>query len=136
VVVTFEAGQAPLEVRVASAGHPAPLVRTAASSRDGACGVREVTSEGLLFGVGQPVQASTALERLEPGETLLLYTDGATDAPVENGGRLGDEGLRDLVRDAPPKPAGVVDTVITALRRGSRGRRDDIALIALGPTAR
>jgi len=136
VLVTFEAGQVPLQVRVASAGHPAPLVRAAGSCRDGGSGVREVASDGLLFGVGQPVRARTAVERLEPGETLMLYTDGATDAPVENGERLGDEGLRDLVRDAPSKPAGVVDTVITALRRGSRGRRDDIALVALGPTPR
>jgi phosphoserine phosphatase RsbU/P len=136
VLVTFEAGQTPLEVRVASAGHPAPLVRAAAVPRDGRAGVREVLSEGLLFGVDRPVQASTVVEWLDPGETLMLYTDGATDAPVENGERLGDEGLRALVAEAPPKPAAVVDTVITALRRGSRGRRDDIALIALGPEPR
>ncbi len=95
--------------------------------------MREVHSDGLLMGVGLPVLANTVVERLDDGEVLLLYTDGATDAPAEDGERLGDQGRRDLVASAPAKPASVVDTVVTTLRRGSV-RRDDIALLALGPS--
>jgi PAS domain S-box-containing protein len=134
VLVTFEAGHSPLEIRVASAGHPAPLVRAATRLPDGEVEVRELHSDGLLIGVGEPVQAHTSVERLEHGEVLLLYTDGATDAPVAGGERLGDRGLHALVASAPPKPQGVVDTVIAAIRRDSRGRRDDIALLAVGPS--
>lgn len=133
VVVTFDASESPLEVRVASAGHPAPLIRCPSPTASGDATVHEVQTEGLLFGVGEPVQARTAVEYLEDGEVLLLYTDGATDAPIEGGERLGDSGLHDLVASAPAKPGAVVDTVITALRRGARGRRDDIALLAIGP---
>jgi PAS domain S-box-containing protein len=132
VLVTFEPGDGPLEVRVASAGHPAPLIRTARRSAAGAVEVREVASEGLLLGVGAPVQATTTVQRLDGGDVLLLYTDGATDAPVGAGGRLGEDGLRALVAGAPAKPQGVVDTVMSALLRGPGGRRDDIALLALG----
>lgn len=132
VLVTFEAVPGPLEIRMASAGHPAPLIRSPGTS-GAAAAVREVHSDGLLMGVGLPVQARTVVERLDDGEVLLLYTDGATDAPAEDGERLGDRGLRDLVASAPAKPAAVVDTVVTTLRRGT-ARRDDIALLALGPS--
>ncbi|HEX2176606.1 MAG TPA: SpoIIE family protein phosphatase [Nocardioidaceae bacterium] len=136
VVVAFEAGRTPLEIRVASAGHPAPLIRRSRRTPAGAVEVREVDSDGLLLGIGEPVEATTAVHRLEDDEVLLLYTDGATDAPVGHGRRLGDAGLRGLVASAPPKPQAVVDTVMTALRRGPGGRRDDIALLALGLSQR
>lgn len=135
VLVTFEAGVSPLEVRVASAGHPPPLVRPVHPETDGSA-VREIHGTGLLLGVGVPVDATTTVTVLDSGETMLLYTDGATDAPVDDRQRLGDEGLRDLVAAAPAKPAAVVDTVITALRSGGHPRRDDIALLAIGPAPR
>lgn len=131
VLVTFEPGSVPLEVRVASAGHPAPLVRRRGSG-EGAAEVRQIDSGGLLLGIGEPVGARTSVEHLEHGDVLLLYTDGATDAPVTEDGRLEDEGLRRLVAQAPAKPQAIVDSVITEIRRTSRGRRDDIALLALG----
>lgn len=132
VLATFVAGETPLDLRVASAGHPSPLVRAVVRSREQAADVREVDSDGLLFGVGEPVGARTTVERIEPGEVMLLYTDGATDVPVESGGRLGEAGLGRLVASAPAKPAGVVDTVLSAVRESSEARRDDVALIALG----
>lgn len=132
VLATFDAGQAPVEIRLASAGHPAPLLRTAGASAESA-EVQELHSDGLLFGVGEPVHARAVTAPLRAGEVLLLYTDGATDAPVDGGARLGEAGLRDLVAAAPAKPSAVVDNVITVLRRSPQGRRDDIALLALGP---
>jgi PAS domain S-box-containing protein len=136
VLVRFEAGPPPLEIRLASAGHPAPLVRAATRSADARGAVRELHTDGILLGVGEPVQARTRVERLDEGEVLLLYTDGATDAPVGEGVRLGEQGLHELVAGAPAKPQGVVDTVMTAIRRDVRGRRDDIALLAFGPGQR
>lgn len=134
VVVSFEAGSVPLEVRVASAGHPAPLIRTARRSADGAVEISSIETEGLLLGIGQPVGATTGVARLDADEVLLLYTDGATDAPVGSGQRLGEDGLRALVADASPKPQAVVDAIMSALLPGPGGRRDDIALLALSPS--
>jgi serine phosphatase RsbU (regulator of sigma subunit) len=61
------------DVVVSSAGHPMPLIAAA----DGR--VRVVGSPGILLGTLE--QRSWREERLalEPGETLLIYTDGVTD---------------------------------------------------------
>lgn len=58
---------------VALGGHPPPLLRTP----DGT--VRSVGRSGTLLGLIEPVLHDDTVE-LEPGSTLLAYTDGLTDA--------------------------------------------------------
>jgi PAS domain S-box-containing protein len=128
VLATFCAGYGPLRVELASAGHPPPLLRTGTGAD---VTVRPVPAEGLLLGVGEDLGITTVTVELDHGDVLLLYTDGATDAPVA-GGRLEEDGLLAVVASAPPKPAAVVDAVLARVSGGGRGRRDDIALLALG----
>jgi serine phosphatase RsbU (regulator of sigma subunit) len=62
-------------VRLANAGHPPPLLRSAA-------GVRAITAHSSLLGIrAQP--ATEVQFTLEPGDTLLLYTDGLIETRVE-----------------------------------------------------
>ena len=60
-------------ITVAAAGHPAPLLKRETQ-------VRELGVAGVLLGAvpGRTYQAHTFT--LEPGDTVLLYTDGVTDA--------------------------------------------------------
>jgi PAS domain S-box-containing protein len=132
VLATFRAGDGPLRVDLASAGHPPPLLRT---SRAGEVAVQSVPTDGLLLGVGEHLGAATTSVELDRGDVLLLYTDGATDAPVPGGHRLEEEGLCAVVASAPPKPGAVVDAVLGAVRGSDGARRDDIALLALGRPA-
>ncbi|MCS6976720.1 MAG: SpoIIE family protein phosphatase [Gemmatales bacterium] len=65
------------EVVLASAGHPTPLLRR----RNGVV-EHVVARPGRPIGAfPMPVQSENVRIRLEPGDTLLLFTDGAIEAP-------------------------------------------------------
>jgi sigma-B regulation protein RsbU (phosphoserine phosphatase) len=62
---------------LANAGHPRPLVA------DG-CGVRPIEGGGLPLGLFCNSVYTERELKLEPGQTLLLYTDGWTEGTREN----------------------------------------------------
>jgi serine phosphatase RsbU (regulator of sigma subunit) len=71
-----------LAIRLASGGHPAPLVVRS----DGR--VEEVKASGLAIGVIPDATFSEVAVRLEPGESLVIYSDGVPEA---RGGPTGSE---------------------------------------------
>ena len=68
------------QVRVASAGHEPPLLVPA----DGGP-IREVGKAGVLMGAFASISPPETELILAPGDTLLCYTDGVTDAVVAGG---------------------------------------------------
>ena len=67
---------------------------------------------------------------LGPDDVLLLYTDGVTEARTP-GGLLGEEGLADALRTAPPTANGVVEAIERRAVEVQGGQpRDDIAVVA------
>ena len=116
-----------LELRLVSGGHPLPLLRRA----DGT--VKAVSCTGTLVGAIPHLTWEPATVDLRPGDTLLLYTDGATEARDETGRELGQQVLTDLLADAARLPlAGEVSTTIAQqLQLRAAGLRDDLALLAL-----
>jgi PAS domain S-box-containing protein len=73
-------------LRVASGGHPLPVVLRG----DGR--VEQLGSPGTLLGMVPDVEIDDVEGRLEPGDTLVLYTDGVIDARIA-GDPLGEDGL-------------------------------------------
>jgi phosphoserine phosphatase RsbU/P len=69
---------------------------------------------------------------LGPGDVLLLYTDGVTEAGPRTA-PFGDEGLETLLATlAGRDPQEVVDAVEQAVISAQEGQpRDDVALLAL-----
>ncbi|MFD8418111.1 GAF domain-containing SpoIIE family protein phosphatase [Streptomyces sp. NPDC059668] len=74
VYATFRLTAGGLAGRLCTAGHPPALVRR----RDGR--VQSVGRPGTLLGVLPEVRLTDVRFRLAAGDTLLLYTDGATEA--------------------------------------------------------
>jgi serine phosphatase RsbU (regulator of sigma subunit) len=119
---------------IALGGHPAPVLRRA----DGA--VREIGVAGSLLGIFEPVLTDTTVP-VAPGDTLVLYTDGLTDAPSDQAvpiaellellGAEGDESVELLADSIRPlkrrrRPRGSNDdTAIVVLRFGEPAERDD-----------
>jgi anti-sigma regulatory factor (Ser/Thr protein kinase) len=67
--------------------------------------------------------------RMDPGSTLLLYTDGLVERPGENI----DDGMAELaarVREAPEDPDGLCDHLLATLVPAG-GAMDDVALLTL-----
>ncbi|MCK2212238.1 SpoIIE family protein phosphatase [Actinomadura sp. ATCC 31491] len=118
------------DVVVAAGGHPPALLLRA----DGAAEYLD-TPGGTPVGLLSEPEFVTARARLAPGDTLLLYTDGLTDARAGPGGpdRLGDDALLDFGRRlAPAGPARLVEAVVDLLEELGPGVEDDTALLALG----
>jgi sigma-B regulation protein RsbU (phosphoserine phosphatase) len=92
---------------------------------------------GPLIGAWADVEFTTTTIRLAPGDTLLLFTDGLTEAraptATDPAGRYGDEALRAFVRElAPTTAAATVTAIIALLDSFGDGRQDDAAVLALG----
>ena len=114
-----------LRLTVALAGHHPPLI----VDRDGQA--RPVGRPGTLLGVLDPIEIAESETTLQAGQTLLLYTDGVSEAG-RSAGSLGEEGVIELCRRSPE--LGLADLLErverAALERAEGKLRDDIALLA------
>ncbi|MEU2424976.1 SpoIIE family protein phosphatase [Streptomyces sp. NPDC007851] len=121
-------------VTLASGGHPPALVLRA----DGTAEFLP-TPGGLLVGILPAAHFATATTTLRPGDTLLLYSDGVTEARTgqDRTTLYGDDALRAFAADHAGRPPHAVIQALTALLDDfGDGLDDDTALLALGvPTA-
>jgi sigma-B regulation protein RsbU (phosphoserine phosphatase) len=74
------------------AGHPHPLILRA----DG--GVERLGDGGLPIGLIAEARHDRVDARLNPGDRLLLLSDGFTECPGRDGAELGEDGLITLLR--------------------------------------
>jgi serine phosphatase RsbU (regulator of sigma subunit) len=125
-LVTIAHSPGHTRLTVTLAGHPPPLL----ISRSGEA--TQIGRPGTLLGVIDPIEIRESEAELHPGQTLLLYTDGVTEAGRPQR-QLGEQGLLDLCRQAPrlALPALLEHIEHAALERAEGGLRDDIALLAL-----
>ena len=120
-------------VRLASGGHPPVLVLRA----DGTADFLR-TPGGLLVGVLPEALFTPAGTALAPGDTLLLYTDGLTEARTgkDRTSLYGDDGLLAFAtRHAGESPRAVVQALTGLLDSFGDGLDDDTALLAFGVPA-
>jgi serine phosphatase RsbU (regulator of sigma subunit) len=118
-----------LDVVLADGGHPPPLVLRA----DGA--VEEVGPTGQLVGLLPDARVTTVTVSLGEGDTLLLYTDGVTEARDATGRLLGEARLRSLLADCVGMTSqSISERIEQVAMEHLRGRpHDDIAVLAIQP---
>ena len=83
----------------ANAGHNPPLLRRATGA------IEYLTRTGVLIGVFDDLVASDATLTLTPGDTLVAYTDGVTDARNPQGEEYGLTRFSAAVATAPTSDA-------------------------------
>lgn len=114
-----------VDVVVCAAGHPPPLVRRAGGT------VERLEAPGTLIGVLDQLKLHDVEARLGPGDALVLYTDGVTEARAGEG-RLGEDGLAELLASADGSGAeALVAAVDEGAAAGAGDQRDDAAVLVV-----
>jgi len=111
-----------------NAGHPRPFLCDRTK-----CRVLQVGPRNLLLGV-EPYEYEEACYQFEPGERLVLYTDGVTDAVNAAGEHFGEARLHEVIdaqvdRSADQCAEAVFDAV-DAWRDGA-GQADDETVVVI-----
>ena len=112
-----------------NAGHENPLVV------DPAGAVRELRLEGgPALCVAEDFPYPVERDRLAPGETLVVYTDGVTEAQDPAGELFDREGAMKVLSATAAKPlAEMIDALVTAVRAFEAGEApsDDLTVLAV-----
>ena len=116
-----------------NAGHPPPLL-----IRGGSVLSELVCSPTLPFGIGSlmgdcPV-VTVANEALEPGDSVLFYTDGVVEAHTRGGEQFGTERLADLASQHASdelEPEEVVRRIVRSVLEHQDQRLSDDATLML-----
>jgi serine phosphatase RsbU (regulator of sigma subunit)/anti-sigma regulatory factor (Ser/Thr protein kinase) len=113
-------------IELAGGGHPDPIVRSADGS------VRTVEVRGSMLGLFPDAEVRTARILLGPGDALVVYTDGASEAR-RDGEMFGLDGLMREIAEVDLVSAQAIAThiedVVVAYSGGAI--RDDLALFVL-----
>ena len=107
-----------------NAGHPPPLVL-----RDD--NIIELASDSMVLGVNPEEVYSQSVLELKPGDTLLIYTDGVTDAMNFSKEPFGKQRLLEAFRKGGATAEVVAQNVLWELRKfvGISRRTDDVTMI-------
>jgi serine phosphatase RsbU (regulator of sigma subunit) len=124
--VVFDANRRSL--RIARAGHPPPMIYRTSDQR-----AQEVLSEGVFpLGIDAYDQVPETEITLEPGDRLLMYTDGLTERFSQQGELYGEKRLLRQLETAPSDdPQTILDGIVSDLDRFAGGlpADDDQALL-------
>ncbi|WP_423834532.1 SpoIIE family protein phosphatase [Streptomyces manipurensis] len=121
-----------LDIELVRAGHTPPLHLDAHRT------ARAVDAQGILLGIGSDPHVTPLRLHLHPHESLLLYTDGITEARRRDGAMFDDQRLFDAVSSAPERPTAqdIIDALTQAVRTFTAGDTidDDQAILVLTAT--
>jgi sigma-B regulation protein RsbU (phosphoserine phosphatase) len=111
------------ELRYSAAGHPPMLLL-----RNG--GIMEIEKNGLVLAAFDFATYSNAVHRLEPGDRILLYTDGIVEASDDAGDFFGKDALLESLRKTSGlSPSAAADSIMSSVRHWSAKQEDDLTVL-------
>jgi phosphoserine phosphatase RsbU/P len=118
---------------VANAGHPPPLIRRC----DGTIVEASGEESGTPLGIDVSRAYRSITVSLDPGDVVVLYSDGVTDARDRNDELFGEHRLREALAQAPQGVAAVGEAILATVHDHASGRSqfDDITLVCFGRNA-
>jgi len=116
------------ELVYANAGHNPPLMVRSAG------GFETLGGGGMILGILPKAVYSEARATMQPGDVLVLFTDGVTEAPDPSGEEFGEARLAELVSSMRDRPAAeIVEAIHVAVAEYTQGApaADDITVVAV-----
>jgi sigma-B regulation protein RsbU (phosphoserine phosphatase) len=114
-------------LRIANAGQSQPLLW-----RNGRC--EKLPLVGIPLGILEDSTYQEWVTTLDPGDVLLLYSDGLTEAASASGELFGEERLRSVLVSSVDQPAAVIaDRILNAVEEFSAAATasDDRTLVVV-----
>ncbi len=117
-------------VELANAGHMAPIIRRA----NGAVEQFDEEMIGTPVGVLEEYPYESEVRKLEPGDMVVVFTDGVDEALNYQDEFYGGERLLQFVKDGTPEARLLGETLLADVRRHANGRpqNDDITIMTFG----
>jgi len=117
-------------VRYVNAGHHPPILTGSARGN-------RLTSGGYPIGLFPDTVFEEGEVRLQPGDMMVLYSDGITEAATRKGEEFGEERLEAVIEENSSKPlADIEKRVIDAVGQWSgREPEDDMTLLIVRATS-
>lgn len=117
-------------MRYVNAGHNPPLLFTGPKKRT----VERLRGTGMALGVVEDTYWQQKIIKLNPGDVLVMYTDGVVEAQNRHGRYFGEQRLIDVIRGKLGSPAHVIQEAVLAELddfKGDLPRHDDVTLVVL-----
>lgn len=116
-------------VRYCNGGHNLPYI----IKQDGAV-VEIENTNGLLLGKIEPIEYETKEVQLKPGEKILMFTDGVTEATAEGGDMYEEPRLEEfLAKHGSDDIEKMVRSLVVDVLKfmGKEDQSDDVTILAL-----
>ena len=122
------------ELTYANAGHNPPLLLRARYGE-----IERLERGGMALGVLESSRVEARTVKLEPGDILILYTDGITETFSPGGEMYGEARLRQVAQSAAQPPAGSISalSILEAIDHsveeflGQGAPADDLTLVVI-----
>lgn len=113
-------------LRYVNCGHPAPVAIAPTG------GVERLGTTATVLGAFREWDCEERAVQLAPGDTLVAFSDGVTEAGIESGEELGEEGLIEiLLRCRNGTIEAIIGGVIETAQAREAVQGDDITVVAL-----
>jgi serine phosphatase RsbU (regulator of sigma subunit)/predicted ATPase/class 3 adenylate cyclase len=127
-----------------NAGHNPPYLLRAQENAGAPFEAHVLHRTGMALGVAEDASWEQATIQMDPGDILVLYTDGVTEAQDAGGTLFGDERLLAVLGGSAAMPArpehvaqGIRDALLARVREfvGDASQFDDITLVVIARDA-
>jgi sigma-B regulation protein RsbU (phosphoserine phosphatase) len=113
-------------LRYVNCGHLAPILLRAGGA------IERLEPSASVIGVFRPWDCDEHAVDLAPDDTLIVFSDGVTEAGIHAGEDFGEERLMALLRSCRTAPVeSVLDAALDAVRAFSAEQSDDITLVGM-----
>ena len=118
------------EMTLSIAGHMSPIIR----KTDGTLEEFAEDQIGLPIGVVDGFPYDVITRKIEPGELVVIYTDGVSEAMNPAGGLYGEDTVRNFVKRSWTNAEELGKALLADVRKHANGRaqNDDITIMAFG----